>query len=56
VFNILLEGVQPIIIVLARGMKKRWSREIKDAIEKERMLIISPFNDDVKHITQETVK
>jgi len=56
VFNILLKGNQPIIFVLARAMKKRWPKEIKYAIEEERMLIISPFNDDVKHITQETVK
>ena len=54
VFNILLKGKQPIILLLARGMKKRWSKEIINAIKEERLLIISPFKDDVKHITQET--
>ena len=54
VFNILLKGGQPIILVLARGMKKRWPKEIKHAIEQERLLIISPFESEVKHITQET--
>ncbi|MCR4342766.1 MAG: hypothetical protein NUV40_02560 [Patescibacteria group bacterium] len=44
VFNILLKGNQPIILVLARGMKKRWPAEIKEAIENNRLLIISPFD------------
>jgi predicted Rossmann fold nucleotide-binding protein DprA/Smf involved in DNA uptake len=54
VLNILLKGKQPIILVLARGMKKQWPEEIKSAIKEKRLLVISPFKDDVKHITQET--
>ena len=54
VFNILLKGVQPIILVLARGMKKRWPGEIKKAVDGARLLIISPFDESVIHITQET--
>ena len=54
VFNIMLKGNQPIILVLARGMKKRWPADIKEAIENNRLLIISPFNESVKYITQET--
>ncbi|MDR4498515.1 MAG: DNA-processing protein DprA [Candidatus Scalindua sp.] len=54
VFSILLKGTQPIILVLARGMKKRWSRDIKEAIESNRLLIISPFDESVKYITQKT--
>ncbi len=54
VFNILLKGNQPIILVLARGMKKRWPAAIKKAVENNRLLIISPFDDSVKYITQET--
>ena len=54
VFNILLKGNQPIILVLARGMKKRWPADIKEAIENNRLLIISPFDESVKRITQET--
>lgn len=54
VFNILMKGKQPIILVLARGMKKHWPAEIKKAIEEERLLVISPFENNVKYITQET--
>jgi hypothetical protein len=43
-----------IILVLARGMKKRWPAEIKEAVKNNRLLIISPFDDSVKRITQET--
>lgn len=54
VFKILLKGNQPIILVLARGMKKRWPEDIKEAIESNRLLIISPFDERVTRITQET--
>jgi len=54
VFNILMKGKQPIILLLARGMKKHWLAEIKKAIEEERLLVISPFDKNVKYITQET--
>ena len=54
VFDILLKGTQPLILVLARGMKKRWPKEIKNAAEQERLLIVSPFDKTVTHITQET--
>ena len=35
-------------------MKKRWSKVINKTIEEKRLLVISPFNDSVKYITQET--
>ena len=54
VFDILIKGTQPLILVLARGMKKRWPKEIKNAVEQERLLIVSPFDKTVTHITQET--
>ena len=54
VFNILMKGKQPIILVLARGMKEHWPIEIKKAIEEERLLVISPFDKNIKYITQET--
>jgi predicted Rossmann fold nucleotide-binding protein DprA/Smf involved in DNA uptake len=56
VFNILLKGKQPIILVLARGMKKRWPADNKEAVKNNRLLIISPFDESVKRITQETAK
>ena len=52
VFNILMKGKQPIILVLARGMKKRWPIEMKKAIIEKRLLIISPFEDKDKQVTQ----
>jgi len=54
VFDILIKGTQPLILVLARGMKKRWPKEIKKAVEQERLLVISPFDDTVTRITQKT--
>lgn len=54
VFDILLKGTQPIILVLARCMKKRWSVEIKKALAAGRLLIVSPFSSDVKRVTSET--
>ncbi|MDM8554196.1 hypothetical protein QUF75_05645 [Desulfococcaceae bacterium HSG7] len=50
VFQILLKGSQPIILVLARGMQKRWSAQIKTALAQNRILIISPFDESVKWI------
>lgn len=54
VFHYLLKGTQPIIMVLARSMKKRWPREIKAETEKERLLIVSPFDENTKRITRIT--
>lgn len=54
VFNILLKGTQPIILVLARGMKTHWPLEIKHALEQNRLLVISPFEKTIKWTTQET--
>jgi len=54
VFDILIKGTQPLILVLARGMKKRWPKEIKKSVEQERLLIVSPFDETVTKITQET--
>ncbi|MBN2279287.1 MAG: DNA-binding protein [Candidatus Marinimicrobia bacterium] len=56
VFNILLKGEQPIILVLARGMQKRWTQNIRDALDKNRLLILSPFPNDVVKITRDTAE
>ncbi len=56
VFDILIKGKQPLILVLARGMKKRWPDKIKKAVKENRLLVISPFNETVKYITSETAK
>ena len=52
VFEILLKGKQPLILVLARSMKKRIEPTIKEAIENDRLLIISPFGKETKRITR----
>jgi len=54
VFNFLIKGNQPVIMVLARSLKKRWEKEIKDAIENKNLLIVSPFNRPIKRISKET--
>ncbi len=54
VSDILIKGRQPIIMVLARGMKKRWEQVIKDLLDGNRLLIISPYSEKVKRITKDT--
>ncbi len=54
VFDILLKGTQPIILVLARSMKKRWEEKILKALKNNRLLIVSPFNSNTKRITKES--
>ena len=54
VFEILLKGNQPLILVLPRGLKSRWPKEWLEGIDKNRLLIISPFPKEVKRVTRET--
>ena len=54
VFHYLLEGVQPIIMALARGMKEKIEPELKTAIESGRLLLVTPFEHSVKRISAET--
>lgn len=54
VFHYLLKGSQPMILVLARGMKKRFEPEIQKALDDGRLLIISPFADKVSRATSDT--
>lgn len=54
VLRILLQGDQPLIMVLARGMYRRWDPRIKARLEAGNMLIISPFPDSVKKVTPGT--
>lgn len=56
VFKILLKGNQPLILVLARGMKVQWEEKIKKAIAANRLLIVSPFDESVKRVTRETAR
>jgi len=54
VFYFLMKGKQPVILVLARGMISEIPSKIRKAIDDERLLIISPFKDEIKRVTQET--
>lgn len=45
-FEILLKGKQPLILVLPRSLKKRWEPGILQAVNQNRLLVISPFDDN----------
>ncbi len=54
VFDILKKGNQPIFLVLARGLLKRWDKEIIKLVDEERLLIISPFDEKIRRPTIST--
>jgi uncharacterized phage-like protein YoqJ len=54
VFHYLLKGRQPIIIALARGLKQKVEPELQEALDKGRLLIITPFEEKVKRVTEES--
>jgi len=54
VLHYLLKGNQPIIVVLARGLKQKIEPEFLEPIAKGRLLIITPFEEKVKRVTTET--
>jgi len=56
VFEILLKGKQPLILILARGMKTRWESKILKAVNDNRLLVISPFEQKIKRVTRETAE
>ena len=56
VFEILLKGTQPIVMVLARGLKKRWNKEITKAVDDNRLLIIASFKEKIKRVTSDNAK
>ncbi len=50
----LLEGSQPVILVLARGMMKKWQPEIAAALGGNRLLVITRYADSVTHASEES--
>jgi hypothetical protein len=54
VFHFLLKGSQPIILVLGRGLKQKYPVAITEAIEQNRLLILSPFNKNIIRVNKET--
>lgn len=54
VLHYLLKGQQPIIIALARGLKDKIEPALRKPLELGRLLIVTPFNKEVKRVTSET--
>ena len=54
VFEILIKGTQPIILVLARGMYKKNNPDISTLVYQGRLLVISTFDKKVVRPTKET--
>jgi hypothetical protein len=56
VFHYLLAGSQPIIIALARGIKEKLEPDLQAAVDAGRMLLVTPFAEDVKQVTAATAE
>ncbi len=54
VLHYLLKGKQPIIIVLARGLKQNLEKEFINHLEQGRLLIITPFEKKVIRVSKQT--
>ncbi|MBF0343817.1 MAG: DNA-processing protein DprA [Nitrospirae bacterium] len=54
VLYFLLKGNQPIIIALARGFINDIEPELRRQMNKNRLLIITPFEEDIKKVTVDT--
>jgi predicted Rossmann fold nucleotide-binding protein DprA/Smf involved in DNA uptake len=56
VLHYLLKGKQPIILVLARGLKEKLEPEFEKPLEQGRLLIITPFDKSIKRVTEQTAE
>ncbi|NLD91334.1 MAG: DNA-binding protein [Fibrobacter sp.] len=54
VLHYLLQGKQPLVIALSRGIKVRLEPELQQAISQNRLLIITTFPDSIKRPTVDT--
>lgn len=54
VLHYLLKGTQPLILALARGLKKKIEPEFQKALSDGRLLIITPFNQNVTRVSEKT--
>jgi hypothetical protein len=54
VLHYLLKGKQPIILALARGLKEKLEPEFVKPLEQGRLLIITPFDKNIKRVTEQT--
>ena len=56
VFHYLLAGTQPVIMALARGMKEKIDTDLKAAVDAGRLLLVTPFENSIKRVTEETAE
>jgi predicted GIY-YIG superfamily endonuclease len=54
VLHYLLKGSQPIIVAMARGLKKKTEPEFLQPLHENRLLIITPFNINTRRISKRT--
>ncbi len=54
VLHYLLKGAQPVVLVLARGMKKKWESALDAEVRKGRLLVMSPFDEKITRVTSDT--
>ena len=54
--QVLLGGVQPIVLVLARGMLKRLRPEYRQPLDEGRLLLVSPFPDTAQWVSAENAQ
>lgn len=54
VLHYLLKGTQPIIVALARGLKKRLEPAFQKPMKEGRLLIVTPFTTDIRRVTEQT--
>jgi predicted Rossmann fold nucleotide-binding protein DprA/Smf involved in DNA uptake len=56
VFHYLLAGTQPVIIALARGMKEKIEPGLRAAVNSGRLLMITPFAENVMYVSAKTAE
>jgi hypothetical protein len=56
VFHYLLAGTQPVIMALARGMKERIEPVNRAAVNDGRLLMVTPFAENIKRVSAETAE
>lgn len=54
VLHYLLKGKQPIIVAMARGLKQKLEPELQQPMDEGRLLIITPFDESIKRVTEKT--
>lgn len=54
VLHYLLKGTQPVVVLLARGMKKKLEPVWEAEVRKGRLLVVAPFSEKVTRVTADT--